>query len=295
MAKGETRTLQVNVGYLCGLACLHCHHDAGPSRTEVMAPETMDAIVDFASRVRFRTIDVTGGSPELVPHIDDFLARLATCTDRLMFRTNLVALRNEEGARLMRLCRDLRAVLVASLPSPDAALADSQRGSGVWKKSVEVLKELNGLGYGRPGSGLELDLAANPTEASPSSDQERPESEYRRVLGESEVVFSSLFVFANVPLGRFRSRLESAGGLGAYVSDLAGQFNPSAVPKLMCRSLISVSWDGFLYDCDFNLAARLHHGSAKTHVSQMSASPMVGVPIPTGDHCFACAAGAGFT
>jgi len=295
LMRGRTRTLQINVGLICDLACRHCHLEAGPLRREIMTIETMDAVVDYAARVGFETIDVTGGAPELVPHIEYFLLRLSPHTSKLIVRTNLVALLRDETIGLMQLYRDLRVTIAASLPSTNASQADSQRGKGVWEKSIEVLRKLNELGYGVPGSGLELDLVANPAGAFLPADQHQAETKYRRDLQKSGIVFSSLFVFANMPLGRFRAWLEQSGNLQGYLRTLAERFNPAVVSGLMCRSLISVSWDGYLFDCDFNLASGLHHGPAKMHVSQIKRLPDEGIPIPTGEHCYACTAGSGFT
>lgn len=295
LRRATTRILQVNVGRLCDLACRHCHLEAGPLRTEIMTLETMDAVIDYAARVGFRTIDVTGGAPELVPHFEYFLRRLSRHTGNLIVRTNLVALLREDNIGLMHLYRDLRVIVAASLPSTNASQADSQRGAGVWGKSIEALKKLNELGYGVPGSGLELDLVANPAGAFLPADQAQAENKYRRDLQKSGIVFTSLFLFANVPLGRFRVWLEQSGNLEEYLRTLAGRFNPAVIGGLMCRSMLSVSWDGYLYDCDFHLAAGLNHGGEKLHVSQVSELPEEGTPIPTGQHCYACTAGSGFT
>lgn len=295
LKRDRTHTLQVNVGLICDLSCRHCHLEAGPMRTEAMNRETMDAVVAYASRTRFDTIDVTGGAPELVPGIGDFLERLAPLAGKLILRTNLVALRNDGTGGLMRLFRDLRVAVAASLPSVNAAQADAQRGTGFWEQSVEALRELNALGYGHPGSGLDLDLVANPAGAFLPADQSQTGERYRRELGRRGVVFSGLFTFANVPLGRFRSWLVQSGNLESYERTLAERFNPAVVCGLMCRSLVSVDWNGFLYDCDFNLALGLHHGAERIHVSRMEGLPKEGTPIPHGDHCYACAAGSGFT
>lgn len=295
LVRDRAHTLQVNVGFLCDLACRHCHLEAGPQRREVMTLETMNNIIDYVSRVRFETIDVTGGAPELVPHIEYFLARLAQRTKRLIVRTNLVALQTEETSGLMQLYKDLRVTVVASLPSTNATQADSQRGKGVWEQSIVVLRQLNSLGYGHPETGLELDLVANPAGAFLPAEQLQTEKKYRRDLQRNGIVFSSLFAFANAPLGRFRTWLEKSGNLESYLRMLAERFNPAAVCGLMCRSLISVSWDGYLYDCDFNIAAGLHHGPGRVHISSLDGLPEAGTLIPTGYHCYACTAGSGFT
>lgn len=295
LVRGKTRTLQVNVGYLCDLICRHCHIEAGPQRREVMTRDTMNDVTAYASRIRFETIDVTGGAPELVPGIQSFLARLAPLTRKLILRTNLVALREEAASGLMESCREKGVALVASFPSTHASQADALRGNGFWGKSLEVMRELNQLGYGCPGSGLTLDLAVNPADAFLPGNQGQAEKRFKRHLKPHGIVFNNLFSFANVPLGRYQTWLEQSGNFDHYFKALLDRFNPAAVEGLMCRSLISVSWDGTLYDCDFNIAAGLPHGSVKVPVSSMAGYPEEGAMIATGDHCYACMAGAGFT
>lgn len=295
LVRGKTCTLQVNVGYLCNLTCRYCHHEAGPQRREVMTLETMNNVVAYASRVHFETIDITGGSPELVPSIQSFLAHLAPLTRKLILRTNLVALQEEAASGLMESCREMGVALVASLPSTNTSQADALRGKGFWVKSLEVLRELNQLGYGSPGSGLTLDLAVNPAGAFLPDHQGREENKFKQHLKRHGIVFNNLHSFANVPLGRYRSWLEQSGNLDHYFKTLFERFNPATVAGLMCRFLISVSWDGFLYDCDFNIAAGLPYGPGKVHVSSVTGYPEEGTAIATGDYCYACTAGAGFT
>lgn len=295
LERAETHTLQVNTGLLCNLACRHCHLEAGPHRSEVMPPEVMAAVVGYAGQVHFTTIDITGGAPELVPGIDRFLAQLAPLTDQLMFRTNLVALETDPGASFLPLFRELRIRLVASLPSTSRAQADAQRGTGIWERSCGVLRHLNELGYGRPGSGLELDLAVNPGGAFLAADQAQTEKRFRRELARMDIEFTRLFTFTNAILGRYREWLIRSGNLADYRQMLVDRFNPQALCGVMCRSLISVGWDGILYDCDFNLALGLAHGEHRHHVSEMEGRPVTGSAIATGDHCYACTAGAGFT
>lgn len=295
LERAETNTLQINTGLLCNLACRHCHLEAGPHRTEMITPEIMEAVVGYAGRVRFTTIDITGGAPELVPGIGGFLSRLAPLTDQLMFRTNLVALETEPGVSLLPLFRELRVRLVASLPSTSRSQADAQRGTGVWERSCNVLRHLNELGYGRPNSGLELDLAVNPGGAFLAADQTQTEKRYRRELARLGIEFTRLFTFTNVILGRYREWLIRSGNLADYRQVLIDRFNPQALCGVMCRSLISVGWDGILYDCDFNLALGLAHGERRHHVAEMEDRPSAGSAIATGDHCYACTAGAGFT
>lgn len=296
LRRGATTTLQVNVGLRCDLACRHCHLEAGPGRTEAMGPETMAAVAAFASRVPFETIDVTGGSPELVPGIAGFLETLAPLARRLVFRTNLTAMHDLPDDRLPLLLRDLRAAVVASFPSLHGGAFESQRGAGARGKCLAMLRRLNGIGYGVPGSGLELELVSNPAGASLPPEQAAAERNFRDGLARRHgVSFTRLHVFANAPLGRFLDWLSRTGNEAGYRRMLAERFNPATVPGLMCRSILSVDWNGRLYDCDFHLAAGIPHGGRKDHVSGVAGLPSPGTPIPTAEHCFACTAGAGFT
>lgn len=296
LARGETTTLQVNVGLTCDLACRHCHLEAGPARTELMSAETVEDVIACAGRLRFATIDITGGAPELLPQLPRLVGALAPLTPKLILRSNLTALMRPESAALPELYRRHRVTIAASLPAVNAGQTGAQRGSGVWDKSIAMLRRLNELGYGMAGSGLELDLVANPAGAFLPAEQQQTERRFHQDLERRYgVTFSSLLTFANVPLGRFLAWLERSGNLAAYRRRLSESFNPITIPGLMCRSLISVNWNGFLYDCDFNLAAGLHHGEQRLHISQLSELPAAGTPIPVGDHCYACCAGSGFT
>jgi len=296
LERDRTSTLQVNVGLLCNQACRHCHLDAGPARKEVMSGETMEDVVSYARRGGFSCIDVTGGAPEMVPGLDDLLRGLAPHTPKLMLRSNLTAIPEQGQGGLVDLCGALGISLVASFPSTSESQTDAQRGPGVWRTSLDVLRLLNEKGYGRAGSGLELDLVANPAGAFLPPDQCRFEAklkgDLRRRWG---IEFNSLFSFANVPLGRYRRWLLQSGNFVPYLTRLAGNFNAETLPGLMCRSLVSVSWDGYLYDCDFNQAAGLPLGGSKIHISSMEGPPEWGTPIAAGDHCYACTAGSGFT
>jgi radical SAM/Cys-rich protein len=296
LRRGETRTLQVNVGYRCDLACRHCHLAAGPQRREAMSRASMDEVIAYAGRAGFRVADVTGGAPELAPDLDYLLTGLARAVPQVMLRTNLTALEADRRGPLLELCRQLRVILVASFPAVTATQVDAQRGQGVWSRSVAMLHQLNTIGYGLPDSGLELHLAANPAGAFLPQGQAAAERQFKRTLARQlGLSFNHLFIFANMPLGRFRSWLQSSGNEPEYLARLTAAFNPLAVPGVMCRSLVSVAWDGFLYDCDFNQAAALPLGGNRRHVSEMAGPPEPGSPIATGPHCFACTAGAGFT
>lgn len=295
LTRGPATTLQINVGRLCNLACRHCHLDAGPGRREVMSPATMDEVVSLARRHPFRVIDITGGAPELVPGIAPFLARLAPLAPRIMLRTNLLLLLADENRDLLTVCREQKIVLVASFPSTNKGQTEAQRGRGVWDSSILALRELNGLGYGKAGTGLELYLVSNPAGAFLPVDQCTAERKFRADLARKwGLAISGLFTFANVPLGRFRTWLQDSGNYDAYMAKLVEGFNPATIDGLMCRNMISVSWDGFLYDCDFNLAAGLPYSGEPVHVSTLADLPE-GLPVMTDDYCFACTAGSGFT
>jgi radical SAM/Cys-rich protein len=261
-----------------------------------MTKETVEQVVAMAQKFPFEVIDITGGAPEMNPNLPDIIQRLTPLTPRLMLRSNLTALAHEERDHLIDLCKQSRVVIVASFPSLNEAQAESQRGKGVFQESIDVLRKLNGLGYGKVGSGLELNLVVNPTGAFLPSSQEQLEKRFCQVLEKKwGIVFNNLFAFANAPLGRFRQWLEKSGNLESYLRKLASSFNPCAIEGLMCRSLISVSWDGYIYDCDFNQAAGLFTGGKKTHISELDQLPEPGEPIAVSHHCYTCTAGAGFT
>jgi len=296
LTRGETTTLQVNVGRLCDLACRHCHLEAGPGRHEVMSAETMQAVIAFAARNPFAVIDITGGAPELVPELDVLLRGLRPHAGQLLLRSNLTALAAPQRAALLELCIELQVVLVASFPSVNARQADAQRGSGVSDRSVAMLQQLNARGYGLPGSGLQLHLVANPGGAFLPADQAATELRFRQEAQRRfGIVFNQLFTFANVPLGRFRHWLGQSGNETDYLQRLQAAFNPCVAAGLMCRSLLSVDWDGRLYDCDFNLAAGLPAAGEEMTIFEVPGPPPAGTPIATGDHCYACTAGSGFT
>ena len=296
LIRENATTLQINVGLNCNLSCRHCHHAAGPGRREVMGLKTMELVSAYAERVSFDAIDVTGGALELTPGIADFLARLSRSTKRLMFRSNLVALHEKAGEGLVEHLASLGAKIFASFPSTNSGQSDAQRGDGVFEKSVAMLRLLNQAGYGVDGSGLELHLVANPVGAFLPVGQAVAERRFRQELERRHgVVFSSLFTFANVPLGRFRDWLEKSGNLKGYMERLAAGFNPCTVAGLMCRSQAVIDWRGYLFDCDFNLAAGIPLGGRPIHVTELAGPPPKGIAVPTGDYCYACTAGAGFT
>jgi radical SAM/Cys-rich protein len=296
LKRDQTTTLQINVGLLCNQSCRHCHLEAGPGRQEVMTAETVDAVVAFAKRGNFHTIDITGGAPEMNPHLADIIARLAPLASRIMLRSNLTALTEGRRDYVMDVLKEYHVVIIASLPSLNNGQVESQRGKGVLDRSIAALKKLNAMGYGRPGSDLELNLVSNPTGAFLPISQAQAEKKFRIDLDRKwGISFNNLFTFVNVPLGRFRRWLLESGNFDQYMQRLATSFNPCAFEGLMCRTLCSISWDGYLYDCDFNLAKGLFMGGEKTHIAELETSPTPGTSIAVADHCYACTAGSGFT
>ncbi len=294
LAREQTHTLQVNVGLRCNQSCRHCHLEAGPERAEVMTRQIAAQVARWAAGCNFQAVDVTGGAPELNPDIEAIVATFSRLAPAMIFRSNLTALSSRP--RLVEMLCARRSAIVASFPSVNETQSESQRGKGVFPTSIEMLRRLNSLGYGKPDSGLELNLVSNPTGAFLAANQEQAEKRFRQVLERKwGIAFNHLYNFSNVPLGRFRRWLEKSGNLDAYMKKLTDAFNPCAVEKVMCKTLVSVSWDGYLYDCDFNQALGLPLNHRRIHVSEMTGPPEPGTPIACADHCFSCTAGAGFT
>ncbi|MFZ2445234.1 MAG: arsenosugar biosynthesis radical SAM (seleno)protein ArsS [Syntrophobacteraceae bacterium] len=294
LCRGTTRILQINTGLLCDQFCAHCHLEAGPRRSELMGSEVMEEVIRYAERGGFDVVDITGGAPELNPSIEKLLTGLSEFAPRIVFRSNLTAL-NIPGGSLAGLLRRLRAVITAPLPPTETPNPMESRALGVLE-SVTALRHLNELGYGMPGAGLDLNLVHNPPGPVLPPPQARLEEEFRSGLRMKwGIEFNNLYSLANAPLGRFKKSLERAGGFEEYMCTLASAFNPAALDGVMCRELVSVSWDGYLFDCDFNLAAGVPLGGRPVHVSEMEGPPAPGSRVAVSDHCHACTAGAGFT
>ena len=295
LTRAQARCLQINVGRMCNQTCAHCHHDCSPGETETMSLTTARAVADFARRGGFTTVDITGGAPEL-NQASAFLLNELAGDFETVFRTNLTALMSGAASRFMPLLAEKRVRLAASFPSWDKEEFEAQRGRRTFDLAVRAVQKLNALGYGAPGSGLVLDLAANPIGPEIPDPEEAVEARFRERLSAAHgLVFNRLRVFANVPLGRFRERLARQKSLDGYRTLLAAAFNPASVAGLMCRTTLSVDFMGRLFDCDFNLAAGLPLGGRETRVEDMDGPPPPGSPIAVDDHCYACAAGAGFT
>ncbi len=296
LVREQTATLQVNVGFLCNQTCGHCHLNAGPGRKENMDSETAREVISYARRSHFEMIDITGGAPELNPNLVNLIERLTPLASRIMLRSNLSALNDGKRDHLTDLFKSHGVIIVASFPSLNETQTDSQRGKGIFEKSIDALRKLNAMGYGKKRTGLELNLVSNPAGAFLPPSQIHTEKRFRQILDKKwGIVFNNLFNFANVPLGRFREWLLRSGNFDRYMDRLFSAFNPCAIDGLMCRTLVSVSWDGYLYDCDFNLARGLCMGGRKIHISEIPGPPEPGSHIAVADHCYTCTAGAGFT
>ncbi len=289
-------TLQVNLGKRCNQACTHCHVEAGPTRTENMDAHTADRLVELMRDAeRLATVDLTGGAPELNPHFRRLVVEARSLGLEVIDRCNLTVLSvpGQEGTAAFLAAQ--RVKVVASLPCYGAANVDKQRGKGVFGQSIEGLRGLNALGYGHAGTGLVLDLVYNPGGAFLPPAQAALEADYRaRLRADFGIVFSGLYTLTNMPIKRFRWTLERTGDLERYLQVLVDSYNPSTVDGLMCLELISVGWDGRLYDCDFNQMLEMRTGSGPTSIWEIDTLDAVrDQQISVGDHCFGCTAGAG--
>ena len=297
LARRRLDTLQVNVGYRCNQSCVHCHVAAGPNRTEEMAGETIDAVIAFLERQRVSTLDITGGAPELNPHF----RRLATAARergvRVMDRCNLTILEVEGQEDLAAFLAAQQVEIVASLPCYLEDNVDAQRGRGVFEASLRGLRRLNALGYGEETSGLVLNLVYNPQGPVLPPRQDALEADYKRILGTRHGIrFNQLYTLANMPIQRFGSMLISKKQFDSYLALLQGAHADANLDHVMCRTLISVDYRGYVYDCDFNQMLELplrHNGRAPIHLSELVDRDLSGNPIRVAGHCFGCTAGQG--
>ena len=284
--------LQVNVGKLCNQACKHCHVDAGPTRTEVMTRETMDRILGFLERSETQIVDITGGAPEINPHFRYLVQQVKSLGRHVMVRCNLTVIFEPGQEDLPDFYRTHGVELICSLPCYLEENVDEQRGRGVFAKSLLALKRLNAIGYGK--SGLDLHLVYNPVGASLPPPQTELESDYKEALREQYgIVFNSLFTITNMPISRFESYLRRRGEHEMYMEILKESFNPGTVEHLMCRKLVSVDWEGHVYDCDFNQMLDMRIAGPARKLWDLDAEGLVSRKIQVGDHCYGCTAGAG--
>jgi len=292
-------TLQVNLGYTCNQSCLHCHVNAGPNRTEQMDSETVDLVLAVVDARGIATIDLTGGAPELNRHFRRLVAAARARGAEVIDRCNLTILLEPRQEDLAEFLAAQRVCVVASLPCYSAENVDRQRGDGVFDRSIHALHKLNTLGYGVDGSGLSLDLVYNPQGPTLPPPQAALEADYRRQLGENfGIVFNRLFTLANMPIARFGSTLISKGQFAGYMATLRSAHRDENLEGVMCRTLVSVDWQGNLYDCDFNqmLGMAMRDGgrrAARLHLRDLLERPFDDNPIATADHCYGCTAGQG--
>jgi radical SAM/Cys-rich protein len=290
-------TLQVNVGYVCNQACLHCHVNAGPTRTESMTREVADLVLEYLDASGATTMDLTGGAPEISPHFRRLVRTARRRGARVIDRCNLTILSEPGHEDLAQFLAAEGVDIVASLPCYTEELVDRQRGKGVYERSIAGIRQLNALGYGQEGSGLTLDLVYNPQGPSLPPGQEKLEQDYKRILGEQfGVRFNHLFTLANMPIQRFGSTLVTKGQFNGYMELLRGAHRAENLEGVMCRSMVSIDWQGYLYDCDFNQMLGLPlavAGRARTHLRDALALDLDGNPIVVRDHCYGCTAGQG--
>lgn len=288
--------LQVNIGRLCNLACHHCHVEAGPKRTENMDAKTIDRVIELLQNSKtIHTVDLTGGAPELNPHFRRLVSASRQLGKQVIDRCNLTVLYEPGQEETAYFLKRHEVQIVASLPCYSKENVEKQRGRGVFDKSIEALKLLNHLGYGRQDTKLTLDLVYNPTGPFLPPSQEKLEEDYKTELKELfGIEFNRLFTITNMPIKRFLHDLQRAGKLTEYMELLANSFNPSAAKGVMCRNLVSVSWNGELFDCDFNQMLELPLGAGKATLWEISSfDDLKGKSITFANHCYACTAGAG--
>ena len=291
------QTLQVNVGYKCNQTCVHCHVNAGPTRTEQMNRETVEDVLAFLEAAQLPVLDVTGGAPELNPHFRELVSRARTLGVHVMDRCNLTVMGEPGQEDLAEFLASHDVEVVASLPCYLEDNVDAQRGKGVFDASVRALGRLNALGYGRPDSTLKLNLVYNPQGPVLPPAQEKLEHDYRDHLGSRYgISFNQLYVFTNMPIQRFGSMLISKGRFEEYVQLLKNAYAAPNLESVMCRTLLSVDWRGYVYDCDFNqmLDLPLAWGSGpRTHLRDLVDVDLGGNAIVVRDHCYGCTAGQG--
>ncbi|MBT8235744.1 MAG: arsenosugar biosynthesis radical SAM protein ArsS [Bacteroidia bacterium] len=288
--------LQINVGYMCNQVCEHCHVDAGPDRKEIMARETMTQCLEVIRKTGAHTLDLTGGAPEMNPDFRWFVEEAAKAgIQDFIVRSNLTIIRaNTKYYDLPQFFKKHNIHVVSSMPHYTRGKTDKQRGDGVFDKSIKALQELNAVGYGQPDSNLKLDLVYNPSGAFLPGDQAALEQDFKKALKEDfGIEFHNLFAITNLPISRFLDYLIASENYEDYMYALVDAFNPSAVANVMCTNTLSVSWDGWLYDCDFNQMLGLKNASPVKHIKEYQEEVLQNRNIVISQHCYGCTAGAG--
>lgn len=301
LRRGALTTLQVNLGYRCNQTCVHCHVNAGPNRTEMMDSTHLDLVIEVLKARSIQVLDLTGGAPELNEGFRELVRRARALGVHVIDRCNLTILFEPDQEHLAQFLADQGVEVVASMPCYSLENVDKQRGKGVFDKSIAALQQLNALGYGQPSAGLRLSLVYNPQGATLPPEQGRLQADYKRELkAHFGIEFNELFVVTNMPIQRFGSMLISKGQFNSYLQLLRDSFSEPNHAVVMCRSLISVDWQGHLYDCDFNqqLGLPLPAGGAvrmavQPHLRDLLVQNPDGRPVRTADHCYGCTAGQG--
>ncbi len=295
--RSRLETVQVNLGYLCNQSCLHCHVNAGPQRKELMSRAVIDDVLSLLERSDVKTLDLTGGAPEMNPDFCYMVESARQMNVHVIDRCNLTILNEPGYEAFAEFFAEQQVEVVASLPCYLEENVESQRGSGVYKSSIKALQRLNQLGYGKPDSGLRLSLMFNPLGPVLPPSQPQLEADYKRELNErAGIVFNQLYVLANMPIQRFGSTLLSKGTFHDYMDLLKSAHQDANVATVMCRSLISIDWQGYLYDCDFNQMLDMpitQNGISNTHVRDLNLAELENHSIAIADHCYGCTAGQG--
>lgn len=288
-------TFQINIGKMCNQVCAHCHVDAGPDRKEVMTRATMQHCLDVLSTLDVKTVDLTGGAPEMNPDFRWFVTSLRAIGKRVIVRCNLtIIVANKRFNDLPEFYKQHAVEVVSSLPFYRADRTDRQRGEGVFEQSIKALQMLNAVGYGQPGSTLVLNLVYNPAGAFLPPDQQQLERDFKKELYEHHgIVFNKLFCITNMPVSRYLEYLVRTGNYERYMERLLDAFNPRAAENVMCRTTISVSWDGYLYDCDFNQMLDMKVEGQAQHISAFNKDAIGRRTIRVNQHCYGCTAGTG--
>jgi radical SAM/Cys-rich protein len=289
--------LQVNMGRYCNLACIHCHVESGPTRKEMMSRDNVEAVLGFLGRTEIPCLDVTGGAPELHPDFDYLVAAARRLERRVMDRCNLTVIFEPGKEYLPEFFKEHRVELICSLPCYSQENVDKQRGKGTFDASIRALQRLNEIGYGTPDGDLVLNLVYNPVGPHLPPPQQKLEQDYKRILAENfGIAFNHLYCLTNMPITRYATHLKLRGEYDRYLELLANNFNGATLDQVMCRNLISVGWEGSVYDCDFNqmLDLPLRDRTGKPlNITSLSIEQVRNHTITMGDHCYACTAGAG--
>jgi len=293
--KESIDTLQINIGYKCNQACKHCHVNSSPSRTEMMSEEILDLIPKIINKFNIKTLDITGGAPEMHPKFKKLILNLTNQNIKIIDRCNLTIFFEKGFEDLPDFLAENRVIITASLPCYEKENVEKQRGSGVFDKSINAIKKLNALGYGKADTGLQLNLVYNPINPTLPPPQERLEIDYKKVLLEKfNITFNNLYTITNMPINRYADFLKMTGELDNYFELLTNNFNHQNLKNLMCKRTLSIDWEGQIYDCDFNQQLKLKSiNGPKNLFELLNYSSSFDYQIAAKKHCFACTAGAG--